>query len=67
MSIKTIMIITIITIITMIMITIIIMIVAMIIMIVRPGGRVVNREDIVTCTLRSTIRTPRPSFGWPDG
>ena len=33
----------------------------------RPGGRVVNREDVVTCTLRSKVRTPRPIFGWPDG
>ena len=29
--------------------------------------RVVNREDIVMHTLRSTVRTPRPTFGWTDG
>ena len=31
-----------------------------------PGGRVVNREDIVIYTLWSTFRTPRPTFGWAD-
>ena len=29
----------------------------------RTDGRVVNREDIVIYTLRSTVRTPRPHSG----